>query len=75
MNQAFLLNSDLAFDEQRNLWMMTGFYQSQGITVYIQESHLSKNVLITSDILLDLEADIEDWLEINEPDEHNEIWL
>ena len=75
MNQALLLNSDLAFDETQRLWKITGFYQTQGIVVFIKEAKLSPNVLITSEMIFDLEADIEDWLEVHEPNENNEIWL
>lgn len=75
MNQAILLNSDLTFDESRSLWTISGFYQSQGIVIYISEAKLARNTYISSELLFDLEADIEDWLELNEPDENNEIWL
>lgn len=75
MNQALLLNNDLVFNDKLNAWQLTGFYQSQDIRIYIQSKHLSKDTIITAEILLDIEADIEDWLESHEPDEHNACWL
>ncbi len=75
MNQALLLNNDLIFDEQQQSWQMTGFYQGQDIRIFIKINRLPKNSKITSLIVLDLEADIEDWLETNEPDESNHCWL
>ena len=75
MNQALLLNNDLTFDEQQQAWLITGFYQSQDIRFYINTNKLPISSQITSVILLDLEADIEDWLENNEPDENNHCWL
>lgn len=75
MNQSILLNNDLAFVDDKGLWKMTGFYQGQYIEIYIAEGKLAKQQTITTQVLLDLEADIEDWLEANEPDEHGVIWL
>lgn len=75
MNQAILLNNDLSFCNDHSVWKITGFYQAQGISVYIKTTQLTQDTEITPAILLDIEADIEDWLEINEPDENNEIFL
>lgn len=75
MNQALLLNSDLAFNEELDAWQLTGFYQSRGLTIFISSVKLARDIEITSDLLLDLEADIEDWLEDNEPDDNDQIWL
>ena len=75
MNQTILLNSDLTFDKDKSCWSLSGFYQTQGIMIYIVEARLPRDTHITTNVMFDLEADIEDWLEINEPDDNNEIWL
>ncbi|MGJ8694369.1 MAG: hypothetical protein ACSHW0_18015 [Thalassotalea sp.] len=75
MNQALLLNNDLTFDQTNAWWTITGFYQSQDIVVYIKEAKLARTTVITAAVIFDIEADIEDWLEVNEPDENNNIWL
>lgn len=75
MNQSVLLNSDLTFNVQLNIWQMTGFYQSHGIVVYISEAILPRSTKLTSDVVFFIEDEIELWLKHNEPDENNIIWL
>ena len=75
MNQAILLNNDLTFNEQRQVWQLTGFYQSQTITIYIPLVRLAKDSDITQGIIFELEDEIENWLEDNEPDSNNVIEL
>ena len=75
MNQAILLNNDLTFNEQRQVWQLTGFYQSQTITIYIPLVRLAKDSDITQGIIFELEDEIENWLEDNEPDSNNIIEL
>ena len=75
MNQSLLLNNDLAFNDALKAWQLTGFHQSQDIRIYISSNKLASDTSITNELLLDIEADIEDWLENNEPDENNDCWL
>lgn len=75
MNQSVLLNNDLSFKLTLNAWTITGFYQSQPIEVRIPETTLASTTEVTDGVIFDIEADIEEWLEENEPDESNIIQL
>lgn len=75
MNQSVLLNNDLKFDQESACWLLTGFYQSQTIKIYLSAKKLHADTKINDTIIFDIEADIEEWLASNEPDDSNEIWL
>lgn len=64
MNQAILFNDDLSLVEP-GVWQLSGFYQGELLTFHIH-STVTK---ITDDIKFDWEADIEDWLDANEPEQ------
>lgn len=64
MNQAILFNDDLSLVEP-GVWQLSGFYQGELLTFQIH-STVTK---ITDDIKFDWEADIEDWLDANEPEQ------
>lgn len=64
MNQAILFNDDLTLVEV-GIWQLSGFYQGQLLQFRI---HSAKTEVSTS-TKFDWEADIEDWLEHNEPEQ------
>ena len=75
MNQAILLNNDLTFNAELQVWQLTGFYHSQAIIIFIDTEKLPAESKISQGILFELEDEIECWLEHNEPDIYNNIWL
>ena len=64
MNQAILFNDDLRLIEP-GVWQLSGFYQGELIEIKI----LSPVTEMNDGIRFDWEADIEDWLDNNEPEE------
>lgn len=75
MNQSILLNDDLTYNSELTCWQLTGFYQSQTVVIYFSTARLAPDAVITDEVIFELEADIEDWLADNEPDEDNIIRL
>lgn len=73
MNQAILLNDDLNYCCQTLQWQCTGMLSGEKITIFIN-SAISPQEL-TQAIKFDWEMAIEDWLEDNEPNIHNQIKL
>lgn len=71
MNQAILFNDDHTYIIDKKLWHFTGLMSGNLINIYITGSTST----ITQEDKFDWEEKIEDWLEDNEPDDHNEIWL
>jgi len=64
MNQAILFNDDLTLIEP-GIWQISGFYRGQLIEIKL----LSPITEMDDNIRLDWEADIEDWLEDNQPEQ------
>lgn len=75
MNQSILLNNNLRFIDSKNVWVLTGFYQSQNVVIYISVKKLAKDSVVSESVIFDIEADIEEYLENNEPDDNGDIWL
>lgn len=64
MNQAILFNDDLSLIKP-GTWQLSGFYQGELLTFQI----LSSISEIDDGTIFDWEAQIEDWLESNEPEQ------
>lgn len=64
MNQSILFNDDLSLIEP-GTWQLSGFYHGELLTFQIQSSITE----VDDGIRFDWEAEIEDWLEANEPDQ------
>ena len=74
MNQAFLFNDDLHFDEQHDAWSLTGQLSGQRVTIFFHSVQLKNIAKIDNCTKYDLEEVAELWLEKNEP-EGNEIHI
>jgi hypothetical protein len=75
MNQSILFNDDLHFDKSKQSWIFTGIIAGNKITVYIDERYHPQNLAVNDATKYDWEDAAENWLEINEPDENNQIFL
>lgn len=64
MNQAILFNDDLTLISEGK-WQLSGFYQGELLEFQI----LSAVTELNNDIIFDWEAQIEDWLDDNEPEQ------
>ncbi|TRX58171.1 hypothetical protein [Thalassomonas sp. M1454] len=71
MNQAILFNDDHCFDEEQQAWKFTGQLSGDRITIYIRDTKRE----ISQDLKFTWEDRVEEWLEDNEPDVDNCIWL
>ncbi|MDN3653038.1 hypothetical protein QWY77_09760 [Thalassotalea ponticola] len=71
MNQAILFNDDIHYLAEHQCWCFTGILSGARITVYIN----APKTILTKQLILDFEALVEEYLEEEEPDEHNNIWL
>ena len=71
MNQAILFNDDHTFDHELQAWKFTGQVSGDRITIYIRTSDQQ----ISQDLKFIWEDKVEEWLEDNEPDADNCIWL
>lgn len=65
MNQAIIFNDDLSLIEP-GTWQVSGFYQGALLTFRI----ISSITEMDNDTAFDWEAQIEDWLESNEPEQN-----
>ncbi|WP_286270779.1 hypothetical protein [Thalassotalea hakodatensis] len=74
MNQAILFNDDLVFNQEKNVWCMTGLQAGELITIYFHSPNLKHLASIDQCTKYDLEEITELWLEKNEP-EHGEIHI
>ena len=75
MNQSVLLNDDLRFNDKRKSWCLTGQVNGEKITVVIDQCYLSATSTITNSLVFDIEDQIEQWLDIYEIDDNQEILL
>ncbi len=64
MNQAILFNDDLRLIEP-GVWQLSGFYQGELLVIKV----LSPITEMTDSTRFDWEAEIEDWLDDNQPEE------
>ncbi|WP_371375566.1 hypothetical protein [Thalassotalea aquiviva] len=71
MNQAILFNEDYEYNHQMQAWKFTGMLNGQLLTIYIKGNEDE----INESLKFHWEEQVEDWLEDNEPDEHNVIYL
>ncbi|KGJ88239.1 hypothetical protein [Thalassotalea sp. ND16A] len=71
MNQAILFNDDHLFLQDQQMWRFTGLIAGDRITIYIK----ANNNVLTLAMKLNFEELVEDYLEDEEPNSHNEIWL
>ncbi|WP_371187383.1 hypothetical protein [Thalassotalea maritima] len=71
MNQAILFNDDYIYLTEQGCWHFTGMLSGAKISIYIQCS----DDVISDSLKFDLEAQVEDFLEEDEPDENNVIRL
>ncbi|WNC68576.1 hypothetical protein RI845_00140 [Thalassotalea nanhaiensis] len=71
MNQAILFNDDHIYIVEKQLWRFTGLLSGNQVNIYIAHSASA----ISQADKFDWEEKVEEWLEDNEPDENNEIWL
>lgn len=63
MNQSLILNDDLIYIDNKNSWLITGFYNGLMIKFYIAENIISKEVDVNQSLLFDIEAMIYEWLD------------
>lgn len=75
MNQAILLNDDFHYDGQQKAWCLTGLLNGEKITIMIAEAYLSANTRVNDNLIFEIEDTIESWLDNNEPDHNQVIWL
>jgi len=71
MNQSFILNDDYSFDKHKGVWCCTAMLTGNKITIYIQSNVTEKE--LSQNIKFDWECILEEWLEVNEPDNNNQI--
>ena len=71
MNQATLFNDDHTYIKGKELWHFTGLMSGSLINIYIASS---KPTISQAD-KFDWEENVADWIEDNEPDDNNDIWL
>lgn len=71
MNQQILFNDDFCYEPDARRWYFTGFLNGQRIVIYSQHDGAS----VSNEEKLDIEAEVEDYLENNEPNDDGEIWL
>ncbi|WOH36493.1 hypothetical protein RI844_14065 [Thalassotalea fonticola] len=71
MNQAILFNDDHSYIVAKKIWHFTGLMSGNLINIYIAHSTSTASQADK----FDWEEQVEEWLEDNEPDENNEIWL
>ncbi|WP_068547013.1 hypothetical protein [Thalassotalea crassostreae] len=71
MNQAILINDDFEYIKQDSCWRFTGMLNAERVTIYIKH----QNQTLTDSLKFDLEEMVEEFLEEDEPDDKNEIWL
>lgn len=75
MNQRIIFNEDFVFDTEKLAWCFSGLVSGELITIFVAEKYYSRKQVITSEVQFDWEEVAEDWLEDNEPDENQCIWL
>lgn len=73
MNQAFIINDDYLFDKSKGIWCCTAMLSGNKITIYIQSNVAEKE--LSQDIKFDWECVLEEWLELNEPDNNDQILI
>lgn len=71
MNQAILFNDDHTYVVEKQLWHFTGLLSGNQVSIFISHSDST----ISQADKFDWEEKVEEWLEENEPDDNNEIWL
>jgi len=72
MNQQILFNDDMTFDNNSQTYMFTGLLSGERVTISIKTAH---PLPLTDTLKFDLECQVEEWLEDNEPPENGEITL
>ena len=68
MNQSFIFNDDINFDNQQDAWRFTALLSGERITIYFHSMQLKRLDKIDIGTKYDLEEIAELWLEKNEPD-------
>jgi hypothetical protein len=71
MNQAIIFNDDHKYNQEKKCWVFTGIFSGQRLTIYIN----SEQAEISQSDKFEWEDMAEDWLEDNEPDQSNAIFL
>jgi hypothetical protein len=72
MNQQIIFNDDIAFDNKLQKWSFSGLFAGERIKIIIEDKACHQ---LNDKLKFDLEADVEEWLEDNEPPIDGEIHL
>ena len=72
MNQQILFNDDIIFNSERQTWSFTGLLGGERINILIQDKACHP---LSNELKFDLEEQVEEWLEDNEPSMNGEIHL
>ncbi|RHW76547.1 hypothetical protein [Colwellia sp. RSH04] len=70
MNQAFIFNDDLSFNNEEDAWCLTAQLSGQLITIYYHSFELKQLDSIDTCTKYDLEEVAELWLEKNDIEEN-----
>ncbi|GLX78526.1 hypothetical protein tinsulaeT_18660 [Thalassotalea insulae] len=68
MNQAILFNDDHYFDSDYGCWCFSGQLAGEKILIVLAQE-TEQQITINTEVTLDWESLVEDWLEDNEPDQ------
>jgi hypothetical protein len=72
MNQQIIFNDDMTFDHEKGQCCFTGLIAGERVTIIVEAID---SVELTDALKFDLECQVEEWLEENEPPMNRKIEL